>query len=160
MAEYSVRWLEGYIGLWAMKWILTDILTGSSVILDAAATLKTRTYSADGYSRIEGFFRVVWKNMQPYHNRCYVLLAGIALALLAGGMARRGVSRKFFQKMIPYFMLSLYPLGWFFVAQNHSAEHWQYTCRILACSVFALYAGFLKVQEMPERTVESGGKKT
>lgn len=148
MFEYSLRWLEGYMGLWAMKWILTDALTGSSVIRDAVDTLKTRTHSADGYSRIGGFFSVVWKNIQPYNNWGYVLIAGIGFALLAGGMVRYGVRWQNRAKTVPYILLALYPFGWFFAAQNHSAEHWQFTCRIMACSVFALYAGCLKIREI------------
>lgn len=150
MFGYSVRWLEGYIGLWAMKWVLTDALTNSSIIRDAVDTLKTRTHSADGYSRIGGFFNVAWKNIQPYNNWCYVLIAGIGFVLLAGGMVRYGVRWKNWQKTVPYVLLALYPFGWFFAAQNHSAEHWQFTCRIMACSVFALYAGCLKIREVPE----------
>lgn len=148
---YSARWLEGYLGLWAMKWILADALTGSSVIRDAVDTLKTRTDSAEGYSRIGGFFSVLWKNMQPYNNWGYVLIAGIGFALLAGGMVRYGVRWKNRVKTVPYLLLAFYPFVWFFAAQNHSAEHWQFTCRILACSVFALYAGCLKIRGIPEK---------
>lgn len=159
MFEYSLRWLEGYIGLWAMKWILTDVLTGSSVIRDAVETLKTRTHSADGFSRIGGFFNVVWKNIQPYNNWCYVLMAGIGFALLAGGMVRYGVRWKNWQKTVPYVLLALYPFGWFFAAQNHSAEHWQFTCRIMACSVFSLYAGCLKMQGISEKCPDDKAEK-
>ena len=35
MIDYSVRWFFGYIGLWASKWLLTDLFTGSSAIKDA-----------------------------------------------------------------------------------------------------------------------------
>lgn len=154
MFGYSARWLEGYIGLWAMKWILTDVLTGSSVIRDAVATLKTRTGSADGYSRIGGFFSVVWKNIQPYNNWGYVLIAGIGFALLAGGMVRYGVKWQNWAKTVPYIFLALYPFGWFFVTQNHSAGHWQFTCRIMACSAFAMYAGCLKIRGIPKECAD------
>lgn len=158
MFAYSLQWFTGYIGLWTMKWLLTDFLTGSSVIRDAVDTLRTRTYSADGYSRIEGFFRVVLENIQPYTNWCYVLIAGIMLVLSAGGMMRHGVRRKVWREITPYVLLAFYPLGWFFVAQNHSAEHWQYTCRILSCSVFALYAGCLKIQGISGKSPDAKEK--
>lgn len=151
--------MVGYIGLWAMKWILTDVLTGSSVIRDAVDTLKTRTYSADGYSRMEGFFHVVWKNMQPYLNWCYVLIGAIILVQLARGILRYGVKRKNLIRIVPYILLASYPLGWFFITQNHSEQHWQFTCRIMACSVFALYAGCLKVQGISEKPFDSNEEK-
>lgn len=150
MFGYSAQWLGGYIGLWAMKWILTDILMDGSIIRDALATLKARTNSADGYSRVGGFFNVVWKNLQPYSNWCYVLIVGIGFVLLIAGMMRYGVRWKNLSKTVPYVLLTSYPFVWFFAAQNHSAEHWQFTCRIMACSVFALYAGCLKISRMQE----------
>lgn len=155
MFLYSIRWLEGYIGLWMMKWFLTDFLTDGSVIRDAVDTFKTRTHSAEGYSRIEGFFSVVWKNIQPYNNWCYVLLVGIALVLLACRMVRYGVKRITLRKIVPNVLLALYPFVWFFVVQNHSEQHWQFTCRIMSCSVFALYAGCLKIQGISEESPDT-----
>ncbi len=141
MAAHSVHWFGGYLGLWAMKWVLTDLLTDSSTIRDALDTLTTRTYSAAGYSRISGFFSVLWKNIQPYGNWCYVILAVLALAMLLWRLARNGFRLKSLKRAVPLLLLALYPFAWFFVTQNHSEQHWQYTCRIFACSMFAAYAG-------------------
>ncbi len=152
MIGYSARWLEGYIGLWMMKWVLTDILVGGSVIRDAVETLMVRTNSAEGYSRMAGFFSVLQKNIQPYGNWCYLLLGGIGGVLLAAGFIRHGIRRENLFKIVPYLLLALYPFGWFFITQNHSEQHWQYTCRIMACSVFALYAGCLKIQNEIQET--------
>lgn len=145
MLGYSVRWLEGYMGLWGMKWVLTDVLVGGSVVRDALQTLADRTGNAEGYNRINGFLSVLYRNIEPYSNWCYVLLGGIGMAMLTAEFMRHGVKRRNFLKIVPYVLLALYPPVWFFAAQNHSEEHWQYTCRIVACSVFALYAGCLKV---------------
>lgn len=136
---YSAQWFAGYIGLWASKWILTDVLTGGSTIRDALCTLLARTYSAEGHSRLDGFVSVIDKNIQPYGNWCFVILTGIGLALLFRGIVRREVRRKRAEDFIPFILPALYPLIWFFVAQNHSEQHWQFTCRIFACSVFAAY---------------------
>lgn len=145
MVQHSVQWLVGYMGLWASKWILSDLFTNSSTISDAVNALQTRTYSAAGCSRIIGFFRVVKKNVQPYSNWCYVILTFVALVMLLSGIVKQGFKRENIQRFISYILLALYPLVWFFVTQNHSEQHWQFTCRILACSVFAAYVGCSKL---------------
>lgn len=147
MVQHSVQWLLGYMGLWASKWILSDLFTDSSTISDAVNTLQTRTYSAAGCSRIIGFFSVVRKNIQPYSNWCYVILMFVALVMLLSGIVKQGIKRENIQRFISYILLALYPLVWFFVTQNHSEQHWQFTCRILACSVFAAYVGCAELGE-------------
>ncbi|MCM1056070.1 MAG: hypothetical protein NC517_00460 [Firmicutes bacterium] len=144
ICQYSLEWFFGYIGLWGSKWLLSDLLTGGSTIKDAFSTLRTRTGSAAGYSRISGFFNVLWKNIEPFSNWCYVILIAMAFVILLFQMTRsRG--GKNIKSAIPYMLLALYPLLWLFVTQNHSEQHWQFTCRIFACSVFSVYAGCEKM---------------
>lgn len=149
--DYSIRWFGGYMGHWAAKWILTDLFTGSSTIRDAAHTLITRTRSAAGYSRLTGFFSILQNNMQPFNNWCYVILTGTALSMILFRMKWQHDIWKNIPKAIPYVFLSLYPLFWFFVTQNHSEQHWQYTCRIFACSIFAAYSGCAKIGDIREK---------
>lgn len=141
LLSYSAQWSLGYIGMWGAKWVLSDLLTGSETVSDAINTLLVRTKSAEGLSKLQGFFSVIKKNIQPYNNWCYVILGGVLLLLLFK-MKKRKIRPQDISAMIPYVILALYPFAWFFVAQNHSAEHWQYTCRIISCSIFAIYAGF------------------
>lgn len=145
MFDYSVRWFCGYIGLWAAKWLLTDLLTGSSTVRDALYNLVVRTGSAEGYSRLQGFAHVILENMKVYGNWCYAMLVVVILILLAVEMVRSRGRRKSFRQGVPYILLALYPFAWFFVTENHSEQHWQFTCRILAGSVFAILAGAAKV---------------
>lgn len=152
ICKYSLQWFLGYMGLWAAKWLLTDLLTDSSTIRDAVNTLITRTDSADGYSRITGFRGVLWKNIQPYSNWCYVILAGIAITTLLLLIKKWRVKRENVKTVIPFVFLALYPIAWFFITQNHSEQHWQYTCRIFACSVFALYAGCAKAVQKSDKS--------
>lgn len=147
---YSAQWFVGYMGLWASKWVLTDLLTGSSAIRDALNTLHTRTYCAEGHSRIDGFVSVIGKNIQPYGNWCFIGLVVIGLALLLRGVVRKEIKGRKPVEFIPFILLALYPLIWFFVTQNHSEQHWQFTCRIFACSVFAVYAACAERRSMPQ----------
>ena len=72
MACYSISWFGGYIGFWAMKWVLTDILVGGSTIKDAFSTILQRTGSAEEQSRIAGLLTVVFKNLSAYTNWAFL----------------------------------------------------------------------------------------
>jgi len=139
LVGYSAEWGLGYLGLWAMKWILTDVLTGGSVIRDALDTLSTRTETAEGYSRLEGFMAVLKQNAGVYANWSFALLL---LGMLAGLLLMTVRKRRAFGKRglacgMVLLLVALYPLGWFFLTQNHAQQHWMYTCKILAVTVFA-----------------------
>lgn len=155
LLKNSMEWSAGYVGMWAAKWILTDCLTGSSCIQDALRTIFVRTGSAEGYSRIKGFFSVLGKNIQPFLNWCYILILVVsAVYILVGALKNAKALKESVSKMRfdlsgagAYFVLALYPLAWYFLAQNHSEQHWQFTCRILAASVFAVVTGIFKLLE-------------
>lgn len=146
MIKNSIEWGTGYLGMWASKWILTDCLTGSSVIRNAVETIFVRTSSAQGHSRINGFFSVLAKNIQPFQNWCYVIILLIfALWCLAAALKKRKNIKENLPGSAAYLLLALYPFAWFFLMQNHSEQHWQFTCRILAASVFAFAGGCCKL---------------
>ena len=143
----SVEWFVGYIGMWAAKWVLADLLTGSTIIKDAVDTIVIRTQSAENASRIGGFFTVIVKNLQVYGNWCYVLLGILCILILLTSVRRREISNIIgrLQKGICFFLIALYPLAWYFVLQNHSEQHWQFTCRIVSITVFAGMSGAMQL---------------
>lgn len=149
MMKNSVEWSIGYLGMWASKWILTDCLTGSTSIQDAVETIFVRIGSAEGQSRITGFFSVLGKNIRPFLNWGYFLIMIIFIVLFLAAVVNRSVKKLKYN--LPdagiYFILALYPFVWYFLTQNHSEQHWQYTCRILAASVFAVISGCWKLLE-------------
>lgn len=156
MVRNSIEWGIGYTGMWAAKWILADCLTGSSSIQDAIRTIFVRIGSAEGYSRIGGFFTVLGKNMQPFLNWCYFLI-GAAFVVVFLITAARNNFENIAQNLshaAAFFFLALYPIAWLFLMQNHSEQHWQYTCRILGASVFAAISGcwMLLEHDSPKNT--------
>ncbi len=143
MVKYSMEWFVGYMGLWAAKWVLVDLFTGSAVIENALSTILTRTQSAAGGSRANGLISVLSKNLAVYGNWCYVLLIAAWLLILLLRLKRgQEKNENSAGGKMAYFVLALYPIGWYFVTQNHAEEHWQFTCRILAAGVFAGVTGF------------------
>ena len=146
--RYSIEWGIGYLGFWMMKWILTLILTGKEVFHKALSALATRTDNADGYSKLEGFGVVVKKNIEVYRNQIYFLIGFFGVLLIIYLLIKKiktGVESGFIGQMCVFFLAALYPFAWYFVAQNHSDEHWMFTCKILSVSVFAIGSAVAKL---------------
>ena len=137
-----------------MKWVMTDLLVGGNVILDGWNTLLARTETAQDQNILSGFLSVLKQNLSVYDNWGFYLPAvGIALwlfGLLAG--CRKGFRRDSVKYMLPFLLPALLPFIWIFFTQNHSGQHWIYTCKIFAVSVFALICAFGKGIENYVRT--------
>lgn len=144
---FSLEWGIGYVGMWASKWILSDLLTDSSTIKDALATIGTRTQSATGGYGIDGYFDVLKQNTSPFMNWCYLfivicILVGAIIFIIKNGILR---SLKNMHYALPYIFIATLPFLWYLATQNHSIQHWQYTCRILSITVFALILGIQRI---------------
>lgn len=144
---YSVEWGVGYLGLWASKWILADLLTGGSTIRDGISTILTRTDTAADSTRAAGFLSVAGQNLSVYYNWGFLLLLlGILFWLVLRICKRRGfIGRKTVLEGAVLFLVGLFPFVWFFFTQNHSEQHWIYTFKIFSVSVFAGICGVGKI---------------
>lgn len=144
---YSVEWSVGYLGLWASKWILTDLLTDGNTIQDALNTIFERTDAAADCTRTAGFLVVVKQNISVYFNwGFYLLMFGITVWLLCCIYKRRVfINRKKILDGGILFLVACFPFIWYFFTQNHSEEHWIYTYKILSISIFAGVCGVGKI---------------
>ena len=138
---YSIQWGVGYIGLWAMKWILSDLLTDSKVIVDAIRTVSERTGTASDGNKITGLFRVLGQNLEVYFNWSFYLLALIVVIFLIYHVVKNKYSYaklSFLKERFVILTVALYPVAWYFVTQNHSEEHYMFTCKNIAIMIFAV----------------------
>lgn len=158
MFVYSAAWGMGYLGLWAAKWLLTDFLVGGSTIKDALETILTRTDSASEQSKLAGFGVVVQTNLSAYTNWAFYLVM-LAVFVGVGGRllsrCRKKADKLQWGHAGVILSVALFPFGWFFVTQNHSQEHWMFTCKILSISVFAFVCG---VGALVKRSAVQGNK--
>lgn len=145
---YSLQWSIGYVGFWVMKWIATDLFWGGDIIATGWNALIERTGSAADESRLTGYIKVLLLNLAPYRNVAYGLLAlGIVIWLVM--LIFRKIITMADRKNIftgtsegaILWLVAGFPLLWFFVAQNHSQEHWMFTFKIFTVSVFAAICG-------------------
>lgn len=156
---YTAEWFAGYGGLWAMKWVIADLLTGSGTIRDGVATLSERTDTVENASKLSGYVEVVKENAGLYANWVFYLiifgtviwLAVMAVKSSAGNkcvQSGRSASKSYGSRLadaLPFFVVAFYPFIWFFFTQNHSYEHSIFTCKILSVTIFAIICGIGKL---------------
>ncbi len=141
----SLAWFIGYGFMWMSKWLIAGILGYKGLISNAVSTVDTRLQSAENMSRIGGFFRVIGLNLKPYLNRGFFIYFGIIILVLIvvlifnrkSGTALKTVLSNVKGAMTLLF-IAVYPFIWFAALENHSEQHWIYTCRIFAVTVFAI----------------------
>ncbi|MCR5755844.1 MAG: hypothetical protein K6G30_13660 [Acetatifactor sp.] len=142
--SFSIAWVIGYGWMWMSKWILADLFFHSGIIQDAIKTIFQRTDSASGQGRIQGFVQVVSKNMGAYTNKGFGLYGLLILIVLVFVWKR--VDMKKVQSSVPVMLVACYPFAWWFLMQNHSDEHWVFTCRIFSITVFAILTVLAKIE--------------
>lgn len=149
MIGYSAEWFVGYGGLWALKWVIADMVTGSGTIEDGIATLLERTGTVEDTSKASGYIGVIKENIGAFTNWGFYLIVFVIAVWItvsvAGALTGKSGDKKsahYFKKKItdafPILVVAVYPFIWFFFTQNHSYEHSIFTCKILSVTVFAL----------------------
>jgi hypothetical protein len=153
VAGLSVVWGIGYVGMWAGKWALCTLLTGSNVLL----SVQDNIFARMSHSYLEETFTwlgVVGRNIEAYNHWIYLgpfLLCFIGYAALYGrGQIRvedrrLAVSARWLAaEALPLALAAMIPFAWFFVASNHTYIHYWYAHRTLAVSAFAALALFTR----------------
>ena len=137
----GVHWCFGYLGMWALKWVIASLLTDENVILDAWANIRLRTSHAlnnaapavttgDCLRMVTlGFFR------SPFAVLAAVYCAVMSVAAIKRG-SRKG--RALLRLLVPYLLVGLLPFAWYVLTVNHSYIHFYFTCRALCVSALAL----------------------
>lgn len=139
--SYSLQWGVGYIGLWALKWAFSDLLTGSNVIGDAVSTVFERTGTAYGGNKISGLFFVICQNLEVYFNWSFYVLAIFVIIFFVYHIIKSKcwyTNLNTIKERFVILSVALYPIIWYFLTQNHSEEHYMFTCKNIAIIVFAV----------------------
>jgi len=130
----SVFWGIGYGGFWGLKWIIGDLITGNSILLDAVGQVVYRT-SDKVSDKIIKFSELLHELLSSMRQYTWMLLLVLIGSYFIWGVLK---SRKINIKMImPYVLIGVFPFVWFCALKNHSFGHHWFTYRELAITVFA-----------------------
>lgn len=156
LISYSTEWVIGYLGMWAYKWILTDVLTGGNIISDAISNIRFRTSTARELTPLSGFVSVLQKNLSVYLNwpfALFLLMIGFVLCYKIWKRKNVILHERTLAQSFTVALIAILPFGWTFVVQNHLDEHWMFTYKIFSVSVFAIICAAGKLM----RTKSIGG---
>ena len=154
-----LNWGIGYAVMWASKWVVCDLLTGSNVIADALHQVSARTVT-NAYEEIgldsTNIISVFGYNFIPLRDIPMVALFVFSVLSLVLYMV---FARKKFRicedSLIALLLIALIPFIWYAVLSNHSAVHYWMTYRDLAVMFFSL--GTVIMSSVVNR-VHTGGK--
>lgn len=141
----SLFWGIGYIGQWMSKWIIASLVLSDNVIVDAAKQFLLRSSSSSEAQNSVGkavLFRTLKRNFSVFLEKGFVIILIVIIVYLVWYLCSQK-GRVSIISMIPFIMVSFYPLGWYMVTRNHSYVHYWMTWRNLTISFFAICCGVL-----------------
>lgn len=145
---YCAEWTIGYLGMWAGKWVLTDVLTGGKIIENAVDTIRFRTGTAGSMPLFAGFISVLQKNLSVYQNWAFVLFL-MAVGIILGHKFLKNKKmiwkKETTAQSLTVALVGILPFVWTLMVQNHSEEHWMFTYKIFSISAFAFFCAVGKL---------------
>ncbi len=145
IAKLSLAWVVGYVASWAAKWLIASLVGGAGVLRDAAITFAHRAGLDDrGTNHVLAALRDNLLRLVPTVRGAgtgaavpvVLLVVASIVWLLLYWRFRRPSSR--IGAAAHVMLLAPLPYLWFVLAKQHSAQHFWFTYRIQAISVFAI----------------------
>lgn len=137
MVTFSLLWLVGYAGSWAMKWVISNPFTEFDLFSDVHQQLMLRAGTLEN-SR----FLALQANFKYLPLVFINLFLTIPLILSLFFFNRKGVN-----KAVLYLIAAVLPYFWFYAAADHSYVHNWYTYRIQAISVSGVLLAAISLVE-------------
>lgn len=141
--KLSVIWGMSYGATYLIKWIITSIVMGQNVVIEA---INQFLYRADvgGTTKISKI-EVIAKNFKIYFNKFVLGLLILYLIFWIIGIKKYKKENIKAKEIMPLILWALIPYGWYLVLSNHSDIHCWMTYRIQAITLFALLSASLYV---------------
>lgn len=134
---YTVSWGIGYVGMWALKWIIASVFTEENVIGNAIEQLKIRS---GHFSHKQTWLDTVKININVCNIKVLIIIFLCVILFILGNRIKK--RQRINIKMLPcvgvVLLVSAYPFIWYYLAMEHSSCHAHFTWRELAISVFGI----------------------
>ena len=134
-----VAWSVGYLGLWALKWVVGSLLVGESLMGDAMIAINLHTQGAEIFENITRWTAIA-RNVGAVCQPAYAVLYGGGLLACIVCLRRRHVPISALREGGKLLLIALLPFAWWVVTFYHAGVHSWYTYRSLAITVFAVLA--------------------
>lgn len=145
-------WGFGYVSMWAGKWVLGSLVTGTNVLMTASDKLAERS-SANidaNENLLLNMYAAVSVNVKHFIETPATLLLGVFLVAALILLFRQQKTRRInlvqaAQTVFPFFVLAAIPVVWYMATTNHSTIHYWFTGKALVVSVFAGSCALVKL---------------
>ena len=139
-------WFVGYVGMWAMKWVMASIVLKQNVMQYVTEHIEERISGDVGLALPEYLLQAILRNV----GRLFVFDYGFVGAMVLGSLIfffvfipvwKNWVSVKTKinkSRVVLFFSFGLIPYIRYLVLHNHSYGHYCFTYRAQAASVMAL----------------------
>lgn len=137
-------WGIGYVGLWAAKWVIADLLYGTNIVKLSIGQILVRT----GIVRVGT--EIITKNHADYvmgalinNLSClysivtYIILVPAVILPVVYGI-KNGFKVFCNKNTLVYWLTILAVYAWYVVCANHSWQHYFFTYRLQLVSIIAL----------------------
>ena len=143
--KFSMFWIFGYSLTWISKFIIVDLLYNKNLIHIAFKQVKHRTLNSTNKFEL-GIIESIWKNIK--NTNAWIFVVFIVLQILGeiyekikkNNRSQLKENNKILNKIqvLPYIIISLMPLAWYMVLQEHSIRHAIFTYRGLMITYIGL----------------------
>lgn len=150
----SLAWGIGYVGMWAMKWILSTLIMDQNIFVNVFDKLKERS-SAHVWNNDFSRFTALKVNYDSVMKHPFFKIPIISLFCLYIGadllIYKRIIAsyKLYLKRLVPFLLLALGAPVWYLICANHSIEHSPFVFRTYSCTIFALMAGIAYAWKLP-----------
>jgi len=133
----SIMWIVGYAGMWAGKWLIGSVLTGSNFFADVfgrAAEYESMEYGEGKVNSLQ----VILKNIGVLIKWPFVIGGFGVIVWLGRDILQKVKNCKLeYGWLLPFGLIMAAPFCWYIAAGTHSYIHYWFTYRELCVSIFA-----------------------
>ena len=140
-AGAALAWALGYLGMWALKWVVASVVLGENVLPYVTGHIEERLAGDIGLSLPEYVVTGLYRNIRclfPLEYGTVGVIAGIAIAL---GAAYWGVTRRRARFCgawaLMCLVVALVPYVRYLILVNHSFMHYFFTYRAQMATLMA-----------------------
>ena len=141
----GLTWCLGFAGMWILKWIIGDLITGEGVIRAALDMVAVRTSVSEAGSEAFSIYSVFGRNIIAFVFTPATLLVISYIIYLINRVKKNTDSLGVYSSLFLAALISLIPFFWYTFAANHSIIHYWFTCKSLVIPIFAVMCGLSDV---------------
>lgn len=156
-----LAWGFGYLGLWATKWVISDLLYDTDIIKVSLTQIYYRVFGINNDDGIEIKSSMsLAKNVIRATNYFTIILYGIVLTWAISKKIYYRRKRMYFSsEKLSYYVCIIATLAWYFIVAEHSHRHYFFTYKTmvipLIATMFIVFENKKKQKIIKEKEVKN-----